>query len=388
MAALQLTNVSKEFGKHRIIKDLSLSVQDGEFVVVVGPSGCGKSTLLRLIAGLEKPDQGHILLDGVRSEYRTPYERNVGMVFQNYALYPHLSVFDNLAFGLKAHRSPHEETKRRVAIVSELLELGLLLDKKPKELSGGQKQRVALGRALVRQPRIFLMDEPLSNLDAKLRDKMRTELRSLHEKVGITTIYVTHDQVEAMTMADRIVVLKDGDIEQIGTPEEVYNHPASTFVASFIGSPAMNLFKVVPVVQGNQWHIKPLSLEDKSPGFWMPALCLTRHSLPSALWLGIRPELIRLHPPQTNDAISLPLTVDGVELLGAHYHIHARWIDQPLSIITDHFDRNQLNQLTGYITPRALHVFDSETGLSMMAEPWPGPTMEETKEANYESSLA
>ncbi len=366
MASLDLQHIVKEFGRHRIIKNLSLSINDGEFVVVVGPSGCGKSTLLRLIAGLEKPDRGHIFFDGARAEHLSPYERNVGMVFQNYALYPHLSVFENLAFGLKAHRSSSADTKRRVTNVSELLELDPLLNKKPKELSGGQKQRVALGRALVRQPHLFLMDEPLSNLDANLRDKMRTELRSLHEKVGITTIYVTHDQVEAMTMADRIVVLKDGAIEQIGTPENIYTHPATTFVARFMGSPAMNLIKVVPQRRGDHWHVTPLNQSEQS-GIFFPGLPLMGSELPSVLWLGMRPEAIRLEPPDTDDdVITLSIHVDHVELLGAHYHIHAHWMEEPLSIIADHFSRTVRDQLTVYVQANALHAFHGDTGESLM----------------------
>ena len=240
MAEVTLEGVRKLFGSVTAVEDFTLSIGNGEFVVFVGPSGCGKSTTLRMLAGLEDVSSGSILIDGRAVNNIHPKDRDIAMVFQNYALYPHLNVFDNMSFGLRAKRLPRAEIESRTHEAAEILGLGDLLKRRPGELSGGQKQRVAMGRAIVRQPKVFLFDEPLSNLDAKLRHKMRAEMKLLHQRVQTTTVYVTHDQVEAMTLADRIVIMNEGRIEQVGTPDEVYKQPASQFVASFIGSPAMN----------------------------------------------------------------------------------------------------------------------------------------------------
>jgi multiple sugar transport system ATP-binding protein len=240
MASLELKNVVKRFGAVEVIHGVDLSIADGEFVVFVGPSGCGKSTLLRIIAGLEQTSGGDIFLDGERVNDVPPAKRGLSMVFQSYALYPHMSVRKNLSFGLETMRQPRAEVKRRVAQAAEILQIEPLLDRRPGQLSGGQRQRVAIGRAIVREPRIFLFDEPLSNLDAELRVQMRVEINKLHRRLKTTMIFVTHDQVEAMTLADRIVVLRSGSIEQVGTPLELYNSPANLFVAGFIGSPRMN----------------------------------------------------------------------------------------------------------------------------------------------------
>jgi ABC-type sugar transport system ATPase subunit len=241
MAALELVRVSKRFGASAVVDDVSLRVDDGELVVLVGPSGCGKSTLLRIVAGLVEPSAGEVLLDGVRVTDREPRERDVAMVFQNYALYPHKTVRKNLAFPLEVARLPRAEIERRVGAAAELLGLAELLERKPGALSGGQMQRVALGRAIVREPRLFLFDEPLSNLDAKLRAEMRAEIARLHRRLGVTTLYVTHDQAEAMTLGRRIAVLERGRLLQVGAPLEVYARPRTAFVAAFIGSPAMSL---------------------------------------------------------------------------------------------------------------------------------------------------
>jgi multiple sugar transport system ATP-binding protein len=241
MATVELLRVSKVYGSVTVVDDVSLAVRDEEFVVLLGPSGCGKSTLLKLIAGLEDPSAGEIYIDGALANYVPPVERDVSMVFQNYALYPHMSVADNIGFPLRMQRVPGDQIRKRILEVATLLGIEHLLDRRPKALSGGQRQRVALGRAIIRQPKAFLMDEPLSNLDAKLRVQMREELMQLHERVRGTVIYVTHDQVEAMTMADRLVVLSEGRIQQVGTPQEVYDRPVNTYVATFVGSPAMNL---------------------------------------------------------------------------------------------------------------------------------------------------
>jgi multiple sugar transport system ATP-binding protein len=251
MSTVQLKAVRKQFGAHEIIKGVDLEVRDREFVVFVGPSGCGKSTLLRMIAGLEEISSGDLLIDGTRMNDVPPDVRGLAMVFQSYALYPHMTVADNMGFALKLAHVPKEERDRKVGIAARTLQLEPLLDRRPGQLSGGQRQRVAIGRAIVRQPKVFLFDEPLSNLDAALRVQMRIELARLHRELEATMIYVTHDQVEAMTMADRIVVLRAGVIEQVGTPLEVYNNPANTFVAGFIGSPKMNLIPVTVTATGS-----------------------------------------------------------------------------------------------------------------------------------------
>ena len=243
MANVQFENLFKNYGDVKAVHDFNLKIDEGEFIVLVGPSGCGKSTTLRMIAGLEDITSGLIYIDEKVINKIHPKNRDIAMVFQNYALYPHLSVKDNISFGLRAQKIPKVEVEKRVVEASETLDLEGLLSRRPGELSGGQKQRVAMGRAIVRNPKVFLFDEPLSNLDAKLRHKMRAEMKKLHKKVGTTTIYVTHDQIEAMTLADRIVIMKDGLIEQVGTPDEVYRRPNNIFVASFIGTPAMNFIE-------------------------------------------------------------------------------------------------------------------------------------------------
>ena len=240
MAKVILKSVFKNYGEVKVVKDFSLEIHDREFIVFVGPSGCGKSTTLRMIAGLEEISDGEVYIGDRLVNHVAPKDRDIAMVFQNYALYPHMNVYENMAFGLKLRKFSKTEIDRRVKEAGEILGLGALLGRKPKELSGGQRQRVALGRAIVRDPAVFLMDEPLSNLDAKLRVQMRTELSKLHQRLQTTTIYVTHDQVEAMTMGDRIVVMKDGVVQQVAPPQELYDRPANIFVAGFIGSPAMN----------------------------------------------------------------------------------------------------------------------------------------------------
>ena len=261
MANVQFENLFKNYGDVKAVHDFNLKIDEGEFIVLVGPSGCGKSTTLRMIAGLEDITSGLIYIDEKVINKIHPKNRDIAMVFQNYALYPHLSVKDNISFGLRAQKIPKAEVEKRVVEASKTLGLEGLLSRRPGELSGGQKQRVAMGRAIVRNPKVFLFDEPLSNLDAKLRHKMRAEMKKLHKKVGTTTIYVTHDQIEAMTLADRIVIMKDGLIEQVGTPDEVYRRPNNIFVASFIGTPAMNFIegKVSNVSKGSSM----IMLEDQ-----------------------------------------------------------------------------------------------------------------------------
>jgi sn-glycerol 3-phosphate transport system ATP-binding protein len=272
MASIQFNNVVKRYGKGKqelqIIHGVTADVADREFIVIVGPSGCGKSTLLRMVAGLEEITEGEISIGNRVVNNLEPAERDIAMVFQNYALYPHMSVFDNMAYGLKIKKVPPDEIKTRVDKAAGILELGHLLERKPRQLSGGQRQRVAMGRAIVRQPQVFLFDEPLSNLDAKLRAQTRIEIQKLHRELGITSLFVTHDQVEAMTLAQRMLVMNAGVMEQFGTPEEVYHRPASTFVASFIGSPPMNLLTHAPGGRSGQiMGVRPEHLEVDSSGW-------------------------------------------------------------------------------------------------------------------------
>jgi sn-glycerol 3-phosphate transport system ATP-binding protein len=275
MAGITLNNVIKRYGTGKqalqVIHGVNAQIAGGEFVVIVGPSGCGKSTLLRMVAGLEEISEGTIEIGGRVVNDLEPAERDIAMVFQNYALYPHMSVYDNMAYGLKIRKMPEAEIRKRVDDAAKILELSHLLDRKPKQLSGGQRQRVAMGRAIVRQPQVFLFDEPLSNLDAKLRAQTRIEIQKLHRELGITSLFVTHDQVEAMTLAQRMLVMNAGNMEQFGTPEEVYHEPASTFVASFIGSPPMNLLKNAPTGRrdGAIFGIRPEHMDIGDHGWEM-----------------------------------------------------------------------------------------------------------------------
>ena len=360
MAEIQLKNVSKIYsGNVKAVKNFNLDIKDGEFVVFVGPSGCGKSTTLRMIAGLEEISEGDFYIDGKRMNDVPPKDRDIAMVFQNYALYPHMSVYENMAFGLKLRKYPKEEIKERVMNAAKILGLEQYLDRKPKALSGGQRQRVALGRAIVRNAKVFLMDEPLSNLDAKLRVQMRAEIIKLHRKLGSTTIYVTHDQTEAMTMADKIVVMKDGVIQQIGTPKEIYNYPANVFVGEFIGSPSMNIlrgiFKDHYFIIGEQklkiTEAKRKLLEEKGYNG-------------KEIILGIRPE--DLHDEQIvldsyPDAI-IDFQIDVHELLGAETIIYSTINGQNLVARID----SRTNVKTGQTIKLAfdmnkVHFFDSET---------------------------
>lgn len=303
MSTLELRSIQKSFGSTTVIHGVDLQVEHGEFVVFVGPSGCGKSTLLRMIAGLDEPTSGTVLIDGHEVNHIGAADRGCAMVFQSYALYPHMSVYANMAFGLENAKAPRAEIDRKVGEAATMLRLDHLLQRRPTQLSGGQRQRVAIGRAIVRNPKIFLFDEPLSNLDAELRVSMRTELRDMHSRLGATMIYVTHDQVEAMTMADKIVVLRNGRIEQVGTPEFLYQHPNNIFVAGFIGSPRMNFLPVSALSDG-------ASMATALP--------------PYTKQVGVRPEHWMLCDP--NDGLTV--TVKATEYLGAQRLIHAALPDQ------------------------------------------------------------
>ena len=312
-AYVSLRHIDKIYdNKVQAVFDFNLDIQKQEFIVLVGPSGCGKSTTLRMIAGLEEISGGELYIDHVLSNDLAPKNRNIAMVFQNYALYPHMTVYDNLAFGLKMTHVPKDEIVERVLNAAKILGLEELLDRKPKALSGGQRQRVALGRAIVRNAKVFLMDEPLSNLDAKLRVQMRAEIIKLHDELKATTIYVTHDQTEAMTMASRIVVMNKGYIQQIGTPIEVYNKPANTFVASFIGAPAMNLLNV-------KYEDGVITFSDGNT-LTLPKHYLEEKDLPEEFILGIRPENIKTTFKEDKD--SYPVEIQVAELLGREYYVH------------------------------------------------------------------
>jgi sn-glycerol 3-phosphate transport system ATP-binding protein len=309
MGAISLRKVEKTYGTgakgNKVIHGVNAEIADGEFIVIVGPSGCGKSTLLRIVAGLEEITGGEIAIGGRVVNRLEPSERDIAMVFQNYALYPHMSVFDNMAYGLKIAKVPTEEIRRRVDKAAKILELSTLLARKPRELSGGQRQRVAMGRAIVRQPQVFLFDEPLSNLDAKLRAQTRLEIQKLHAELGVTSLFVTHDQVEAMTLAQRMIVMNAGRMEQIGTPEEVYQRPATTFVAGFIGSPPMNL------VHG-QGSGRSFTANGQTLALPMPV------PREGPLICGLRPE----HTALVDAAAGWPFRVELVEMLGAERLVH------------------------------------------------------------------
>ena len=324
MASVKLTNVKKVYDKKVVaVHDFNLDIKDKEFVVFVGPSGCGKSTTLRMIAGLEEISEGTVEIDGVVVNDLQPKDRDIAMVFQNYALYPHLTVFENMAFSLRLKKVPNDEVFRRVTEAAKVLGITEYLTRKPRALSGGQRQRVAIGRAMVRDSKVFLMDEPLSNLDAKLRNQMRAEIILLRKKIDTTFIYVTHDQTEAMTLGDRIVIMKDGFIQQVGTPTEVFEHPVNLFVAGFIGAPQMNTFRTELVRENGKYYVTPLGSRievDGETGENLAAKAVDSRSVV----LGVRPEHITLSQPGPN---AIPCTIIVNEMMGSELHIHAETED-------------------------------------------------------------
>ena len=354
MAGLKLQAVTKSWdnGKTQVIQPLTVDVADGEFIVMVGPSGCGKSTLLRMVAGLERVTSGDIWIDRQRVTEMEPKARGIAMVFQNYALYPHMNVEENMAWGLKIRGMGKSHIAERVKEAARILELDGLLKRRPRELSGGQRQRVAMGRAIVRDPAVFLFDEPLSNLDAKLRVQMRLELQQLHRRLKTTSLYVTHDQVEAMTLAQRVMVMNKGVAEQIGTPVEVYEKPASRFVASFIGSPAMNLLE--GRVNDGGTHF------DLNDGMSLPLGHLHKTLAGRKVTLGIRPEHIAL---SSQTAGGVPLPLDTLEMLGADNLAHGHWGAQTVVVRLAHQERPQPGSTLWLSLPENhLHFFDGETG--------------------------
>ena len=351
MASVDIRGVKKQFGSVQIIHGVDIEIEDGEFVVLVGPSGCGKSTLLRMIAGLEQISGGEISIGGITVNNLPPKERDIAMVFQNYALYPHMTVYDNMAFSMKLRNAGKAEIDQRVEQAGDILGLKPYFDRYPRQLSGGQRQRVAMGRAIVRDPQVFLFDEPLSNLDAKLRVQMRTEIKALHQRLKTTSIYVTHDQVEAMTMADRIVVMHDGIVEQIGSPLDLYDPPANLFVAGFIGSPAMNF------LPGTLRRANGAAWVESDGGVRLPLPALGGGLDGQKVTYGIRPEHLTL------DGGGVPATVQVVEPTGADTFVYAQVGGVPICTTFDERHDFSPGQPIA-LAPRldAVHLFDAASG--------------------------
>ncbi|MCF2904220.1 sn-glycerol-3-phosphate ABC transporter ATP-binding protein UgpC [Octadecabacter sp. CECT 8868] len=363
MSGVKLQSIVKAYGAVQVVHGIDLEVQEKEFVVLVGPSGCGKSTTLRMVAGLEEISGGELTIDGKVMNRVAPKDRDVAMVFQNYALYPHLNVANNIAFGLKIRKETKQDIDDAVAEVGGILGLTEYLDRKPSDLSGGQRQRVAMGRAIVRRPKVFLFDEPLSNLDAKLRTQMRAEIKRLHKRLGVTSLYVTHDQVEAMTLADRIVVMNDGRIEQIGTPMELFLNPVNSFVAGFLGAPPMNQIKATiaagdtgPLAQfeGGELALAPLADLQNAVG--------------REVIVGIRPEYAQIVTEPT--AGSVACNLDLVETLGSEALLHTTVGDDPFVIRTDTLGKmGTLDAVTGFTAqPDLIKVFDADTGMALAGQ--------------------
>lgn len=373
MADLSLRNIRKVYdGGVVAVQDFNLEIKDQEFIVFVGPSGCGKSTTLRMIAGLEEISDGELYIDGNLVNDVAPKDRDIAMVFQNYALYPHMTVYENMAFALKLRKAPKQEIDEKVRAAAEILGITDLLKRKPKALSGGQRQRVAIGRAIVREPKVFLMDEPLSNLDAKLRNQMRAEIIKLRQRINTTFIYVTHDQTEAMTLGDRIVIMKGGFVQQIGTPQEVFDHPANLFVAGFIGTPQMNFFENAELVLENGVYYvnvcgtkvelskdKQEALKEKG----VPAQTVT---------VGVRPEHLVLKATAGEDTVTA--TVDVCEMMGSTLHLHVLVGEQPVVLVVashslpeeKRFGYRFGDTLDSGFNPATLHLFDTANGENLI----------------------
>ena len=373
MATVKLTNVKKIYGKDTVaVQDFNLDIADKEFIVFVGPSGCGKSTTLRMIAGLEDISEGTVEIDGVVVNDLQPRDRDIAMVFQNYALYPHLTVFENMAFSLRLKHAPQEVVYQKVTEAAEILGITEYLTRKPRALSGGQRQRVAIGRAMVRDSKVFLMDEPLSNLDAKLRNQMRAEIILLRQKIDTTFIYVTHDQTEAMTLGDRIVIMKDGFIQQVGTPTEVFDMPLNLFVAEFIGAPKMNTFATELVCEDGKYYVKPYGAKIEVTGK-KAAMLADKQVASGEIILGVRPEHFKLTDAGDPAAIACKITVN--EMMGSELHLHALTengdkliVRIPTVSLDDEVRHSMVYGQTIYVTfeGKVMHFFNKETEQNLL----------------------
>ncbi|KAE8757842.1 sn-glycerol-3-phosphate ABC transporter ATP-binding protein UgpC [Paraburkholderia madseniana] len=356
MAAVQLSGIFKRYGDTQVVHGIDLHIDDGEFVVLVGPSGCGKSTLMRMVAGLEEISGGDLMIGGTRANTLAPQQRNISMVFQSYALYPHLSVYENIAFGPRIRKESSASFKPRIEAAAKMLNLGSYLDRLPRALSGGQRQRVAMGRAVVREPSLFLFDEPLSNLDAKLRVQMRTEIKALHQRLKNTVIYVTHDQIEAMTMADRIVVMNAGRIEQVGRPLDLYDRPANLFVASFLGSPSMNFAEGVLV---NRTDGQGFALKLTDGGEIVLEGTPASAVVGAKITLGVRPE----HIETMADKPDTTMEVEVVEPTGAETHLYGKIGGNTWCVTTRQRSKVEPGQrVTLRLPAEHIHLFDTESG--------------------------
>ena len=373
MAGLSLRGIYKKYpGGFVAVTDVNLEIEDKEFIILVGPSGCGKSTTLRMIAGLEEISEGELYIGDRLVNDNAPKDRDIAMVFQNYALYPHMTVYDNMAFGLKLRKVPKDEIDRKVKEAAKILDLEKLLDRKPKAMSGGQRQRVALGRAIVRSPQVFLLDEPLSNLDAKLRAQMRTEIAKLHQKLGTTFIYVTHDQTEAMTMGDRIVVMKDGFIQQVDTPQHLYESPCNKFVAGFLGSPQMNFIDAVLLKQGSKYVVEFGSSDSRSSrgvkytvevpeSKVVPELA---NYVDKEVIMGIRPESVHDEEMYLSNASTgvIECDVDITEMMGAETYLYLTCEGIPLTArVSPRSTAKAHDRIKVAIDPNKIHLFDKDT---------------------------
>ena len=374
MASLSLRGIYKKYpGGVVAVSDVNVEIRDKEFIILVGPSGCGKSTTLRMIAGLEEISEGELYIGDRLVNDIAPKDRDIAMVFQNYALYPHMTVFENMAFGLKLRKVPKDEIARKVEEAARILDLSHLLDRKPKAMSGGQRQRVALGRAIVRSPKVFLLDEPLSNLDAKLRAQMRTEISKLHKKLGTTFIYVTHDQTEAMTMGDRIVVMKDGFVQQIDTPQNLYEQPVNKFVAGFLGSPQMNFIDAVLKKNDSQQYYVEFGSEDTktSRGTKYQMIVPESKAIPELekyvereVTLGVRPECIHDEEMYLSNATTgiIDCNVEITEMMGATTYLYLECEGIPLTAMVDPRSKARPgDQIKVALDPNHMHLFDKET---------------------------
>ena len=364
MSGLQLQNIVKRFGEVTVVKNLDLDIREGEFIVLLGESGCGKSTTLRMIAGLEEVTEGRVLIDGKDVTNLHPMDRDIAMVFQNYALYPHMDVGKNMSFSLKIAGRPADEVNAKVAAAAKILNIEHLLNRKPKDLSGGQRQRVAIGRAIVREPKVFLFDEPLSNLDAKLRSHMRAELAMLHERLGKTTVYVTHDQVEAMTLATRIVIFDKGEIQQVGTPTEVFNQPANLFVAGFIGTPTMNMVEITCATEDGRHRLVGNGVN------WLAPQWLSKTNVESGQTLiaGVRPQALQIGTSLSNQ---ISINAEIIEYLGTESQVSGSMPSDEKKRFSDILPGDAKGMLRKKIDlcfePDSLYIFDRSSGLTLRA---------------------